>query len=31
MQGSLEAAQANLDSTTAELWEAIEDEVKERK
>ena len=31
MQGSLEAAQAKLDSTTAELWEAIEDEVQERK
>ena len=31
MQGSLEAAQAKLDSNTAELWEAIEDEVQERK
>ena len=31
MQGSLEAAQAKLDSNTAELWEAIEDMVQERK
>ena len=31
IQGFLEAAQAKLDSNTAELWEAIEDEVQERK
>ena len=31
IQGSLEAAQAKLDSNAAELWEAIEDEVQERK